>query len=367
MNAFQSQIMNHVAKVTSMVAMWLMCWSATAVAQSGMTNESQSARLSGHAPVASKPLRVFILLGQSNMVGMGDIGPEDKPGTLSHLTCAEKKYPFLLDAAGKWTICRNVYYYDARLKKGSYLSATANNGKTIGPELGFGYVLSQALDAPVLLIKSCIGNRSLGWDLLPPGSKRYVVGGRTYAGYQDSPPSWVEGETKQTVNWYAGKEYDLDLANVKAALANLKKIYPDYQGQGYEIDGFVWWQGHKDHLSQVYASRYEMNLVNLIQQLRRDYHAPTAKFVLATIGFGGWKMTGPARVIAEAQLAVADPQKHPEVAGTVQCVEARGFWPEVKDSPNPRQDYHYYHNAETYMDVGLGLGRAMADLLGRDK
>jgi hypothetical protein len=42
----------------------------------------------------------------------------------------------------------------------------------------------------------------------------------------------------------------------------------------------------------------------------------------------------------------------------VKSIEARGFWHEAKDSPNPKQDYHYYHNAETYMEVGLGLGWA---------
>lgn len=29
-------------------------------------------------------------------------------------------------------------------------------------------------------------------------------------------------------------------------LKNLKKYYPDYKDQGYEVAGFVWWQGHKD-------------------------------------------------------------------------------------------------------------------------
>ena len=30
--------------------------------------------------------------------------------------------------------------------------------------------MGQLLDEPVLVLKSCIGNRSLAWDLLPPGS-----------------------------------------------------------------------------------------------------------------------------------------------------------------------------------------------------
>jgi alpha-galactosidase len=311
-------------------------------------------------------------MGQSNMVGMGDINPDDKPGTLTYLTQRQKKYPFLVDALGKWTVSNDVFYYDAREKHGAALTATANNPKqlTFGPELGFGFVMGQVLDEPVLVLKSCTGNRSLGWDLLPPGSERYEVDGKVYAGYKDSPDSWIKGTEPQPMvakngrpAWWAGKQYDDDLTNAKAALGNLDKIYPGYRGQGYDIAGFVWWQGHKDGGSAVYASRYEQNLTRLIQSLRKDYDAPNARFVLATIAFDGWKMTGNRKTIAEAQLAVGDAARHPEFAGNVKCFEARDLWRDASVSPNPKQDYHYYHNAETYMEVGLGLGWTMADLL----
>ena len=128
----------------------------------------------------TKKVKVFILMGQSNMVGMGDIDPAGTPGTLTTLTKTEKKYPFLVDDAGQWTARKDVYYYDARTKKGGPLTATSNNGKSIGPELGFGFVMGQLLDEPVLVLKSCIGNRSLGWDLLPPGSDRYTEIGRAH-------------------------------------------------------------------------------------------------------------------------------------------------------------------------------------------
>jgi alpha-galactosidase len=336
-------------------------------------------------PDVKKPVKVFILMGQSNMVGMGDIEPETKQGTLACLSRTEKKYPFLVDDAGNWTVRKDVYYYDARVKKGSPLSATSNNGASIGPELGFGYVMGHVLDEPVLILKSCIGNRSLGWDLLPPGSERFEAevterGGRKvtkiFAGYKDrpdswdmdkdkgkatEPPPWIDKKTGKLIDWYAGKQYDDDMANAKAALENLAAIYPNYKGQGYEIAGFVWWQGHKDQ-NPVHASRYEQNLVRLIQCLRKDYNAPKAKFVLATIAFGGWKLAGPGKTIAEAQIAVGDPKKHPEFAGNVKCIEARDLWREAEVSPK-NQGYHYNRNAETFMEVGLRLGWAMADLL----
>jgi len=314
------------------------------------------------APDIKKPVKVFILMGQSNMVGMGEIEPETTKGTLAYLTKKEGKYPWLIDDGGNWTVRKDVYYYDARTKKGSPLSPTSNNGKTIGPELGFGYVMGHVLDEPVLVLKSCIGNRSLGWDLLPPGSERFTFEGRTYAGYKDTPDSWIEGQPKKEVNWYAGKQYDTDTADAKEVLKNLAKCYPDYKGQGYEVAGFVFWQGHKDQ-NPAHASRYEQNLVRFIKSLRKDFDAPNAPFVLATIAFDGWKLAGPGLTVANAQLAVSGEKgKYPEFADNVKTVEARDFWREVDVSPK-NQGYHYNRNAETYMEVGNALGWAMAELL----
>ena len=67
--------------------------------------------------------------------------------------------------------------------------------------------------------------------------------------------------------------------------------------------------------------------------------------------------------IAEAQLAIGDAKKHPEFAGNVKAVDSRDLWREADVSPK-NQGYHYNRNAETYMEVGLRLGWAMADLLG---
>ena len=318
----------------------------------------------GKPGAAGKPVQVYILMGQSNMVGMGDIGPETVKGTLAYLTKTEKKYPWLV-AGDKWTERKDVYYYDARVKKGAPLGPTANNGKSIGPELGFGYVMGHVLDEPVLVLKSCIGNRSLGWDLLPPGSQEYTFDGRTYPGYKGTPDWWVEGQPKRTVNWYAGKQYDDDMANAKAALKDIAKIYPGYKDQGYEIAGFVFWQGHKDTGNKAHASKYEENLVRLIDSLRKDYDAPKARFVLAT-GCGNPGTEGLGKVIAEAQLAVGDPKKYKKFEGNVKAVDNRDLWRAADVSPK-NQGYHYNRNAETYLETGLRLGWAMADLLKRDK
>lgn len=318
----------------------------------------------------SKKVQVFILLGQSNMLGFGRVGPRETKGTLEYLVKARRRYPFLIDDAGKWTVRNDVRYVHVMDPRGvnfkdlERFGDARNEWLTVkgnfGPELGFGHVMGNAIDAPVLVLKACIGNRSLGWDLLPPGSERFEFEGKVYAGYKDVAPSWIKDEDPKPEPWYAGRQYDADTTHAKLVLQNLVKYFPDYQDQGYEIAGFVWWQGHKDQ-NAAHASRYEPNLVRLIKSLRKDFDAPNAKFVVAT-GCGNPGRTGFGRQIAEAQLAVGDAKKYPEFAGNVKAIDTRDLWREASVSPID-QGYHYNHNAETYLETGLRLGWAMAELL----
>lgn len=309
------------------------------------------------------PFAITYLTDQAN--GLGWIARVDVPGTLATVVKQDGKFPYLVDEAGRWAARDDVWYTGV-------VTATANrwlapgcgaNGNKIGPELGFGHVLGDHHDAPVLLLKASQGNRSLGWDFLPPGSERFEQDGKVYAGYKDSPPSWDQGTEPKAINWYAGKQYDDCIGAAKKVLAEFGTRYPQWADRGYEVAGFAWWQGHKDQGSAVHTARYEQNLVRLIQALRRDFDAPDAPFVLATIGFGGWEMAGNAKAVAEAQLAVSgETGRHPAFAGKVKTVETRGFWREAAASPR-NQDFHYNQNAETYMLVGESLGRGMLDLL----
>jgi len=270
-------------------------------------------------------------LSQEDLQGNGDLGT---------VTKRDKHFPYLLDEKGNWTVRNDVYFYDARIHfKGSPLSATSN-GKSIGPEVGFGYVMGTFHDEQVLLIKTSMGNRSIGFDFRPPSS----------------------GRTDPNSKW-EGLEYRLMVEGVRKTLAQIDKIVPGYKGQGYEMAGFVWWQGHKDSFSEETISGYEKNLVNMIQDVRKEFKAPKMPAVVATVGFGGHRMAEKFLRILKAQMAVGDPKKHPEFAGTVASVDIRDFWREVDESPRS-QDYHYNRNAETYMLVGEALGRAMVGLLG---
>jgi len=263
-------------------------------------------------------------------------------GDLEIVTGREKKFPWLIDDDGKWTVRNDVYFQEARVAKegrGCPLSATSN-GKTIGPELGFGHVMGTWHDEQVLLIKTAMGNRALGFDFRPPSS------GRT-----DPDNKWES------------LEYKLMVEGVEKTLKDIAKVVPGYKGQGYEMAGFVWWQGHKDSFTPKLIDEYEKNMVNMINDVRKEFKSPKMPAVIATVGFGGHNMAEKFLKILQAQMAVGDPKKHPEFAGTVASVDIRDFWREIDESPTS-QDYHYNRNAETYMLVGDALGRAMVGLLG---
>lgn len=308
-----------------------------------------------------KPVKVYIMIGQSNMIGFGRINPDTVKGTLKYLTLKEGKYPHLLDNDGNWVKRKDVWYVQTTVGHRQHWLEPIEEYRHIGPELQFGHVLGQYHDEEVLIIKASQGNRSLGWDILPPDSKRFTYDGKTYAGYKDSTLSWIEGQPKKPVNWYAGKQYDDYVRDIHTVLDSLKKFFPDYKNQGYEIAGFVWWQGHKDQ-NPAHASRYELNLVELIKSLRKEFKVPDVPFVLATIAFDGWKLANEGLTIANAQLAVSGERgKYPEFTGNVKTVEVRDFWRDNTESPSSA-DYHYNHNAETHIEVGDKLGKAMVQL-----
>ena len=311
-----------------------------------------------------KKVQVFILLGQSNMLGFGKVGPENKKGSLQHAVKEEKLYPFLVDDDGNWTERKDVRNVRVMVGRGGGMKVFNNEfmtikGKNIGPEIGIGHHLGNHLDGPVLILKSCIGNRSLGWDLLPPGSKRFEKNGKVYAGYKDSPDAWDKGTKPKRIGWYAGKQYDDDIANAKKVLKSLGKYYPG--ARGHEVAGFFWWQGAKDSGNAVHAERYEQNLVRLIRQLRKDFKAPKAKFVCATLGHVKKSTGGNDGKILKAQLAVSKKSKYKDFKGSVASVYAN---PHCQGGS---ANGHYGGNAKTYMDVGLAMGEAMVKLMKKRK
>ena len=317
----------------------------------------------------SKPVQVYILMGQSNMLNFGKVNG-DKDGTLEHAVKNKNLYPYLIDADGNWTTRQDVR--NVRVQgSGTGAMRTFNNewmtikGGGVGPEIGIGHHVGHVTDAPVMVLKSCIGNRALGWDLLPPGSESFEFTDSkqvtwVHPGYKGSPERWVKGTDPKKINWYAGMQYDGDTARAKKVLSELDKHYPG--ANSYEVAGFFWWQGDRDSRSQALSSRYEKNLVKLIKQLRKDFNSPNAKFVCATLGQTKKGDTGNGGKILDAMFSVdGESGKYPEFKGNVAAVYTHPL------SKGGSSGGHYGGNAETYMNVGEAMGKAMAKLLASDR
>lgn len=294
----------------------------------------------------AKPVKVFILMGQSNMLGFGKV---------QSLKGAVRKglYPYLVDEAGKWTVRKDVRnvrvmcsgVHPWKTYKNEWMTIKGN----IGPEIGIGHYVGHVLEEPVLILKSCIGNRSLGFDLLPPSAPGYK-------GNKDDPTR----TPRKGAKWYAGVQYDGDTRAAKEVLKDLSKYYPG--AREYEVAGFFFWQGAKDLGKGGNANKYEQNLVHLIKDLRKDFNAPDAPFVCATMGQAKKGSKGAAGKITNAQLAVdGKTGKYPEFKNNVATFYSNPV------SKGSSANAHYAGNAETYMNVGEGMGRLMAELLLKQK
>jgi hypothetical protein len=151
-------------------------------------------------------------------------------------------------------------------------------------------------------------------------------------------------------------QYDGDIARAKKVLNDLDTYYPG--AKEYEIAGFFWWQGDRDSRSEALSAHYETNLVHLIKQLRKDFNAPEAKFVCASLGQTSKDDKGNGRKILDAMLAVdGRSSKYPEFQGNVATVYTHPL------SKGGSSGGHYNGNAETYMNVGEAMGRAMVELI----
>ena len=292
-----------------------------------------------------KPLKVFILAGQSNMEGQAVVDLKgkdynDRKGTLAMLMEDPAKAPMfrhLRGADGKWTVRDDVWVRyqpeDRPLLAGPLALGFSVFGDAhhFGPELQFGHVVGDHFENPVLLIKTAWGGKSLFKDFRPPSS-----GGEV------------------------GKYYTLMIAQVREGLANVEKEFPALKGRGCELAGFVWYQGWNDGVNPKTAvPEYEQNLVNLIHDVRAEFKAPRLPIVIGELT-GPWvEAPGAWATLRKAQAAAA---ARTEFTGTVIFAETHDFVRKPEDSPNPGHGHHEFGNAETYFLVGDALGRAMVKL-----
>lgn len=288
------------------------------------------------APAADKPVPVYVLAGQSNMEGHGFIAADPKrnggKGSLESLTkdrATADQFKHLLDKNGKWAVRDDVWIHYLE-RKGKLTAGYGVKDDRIGPELGFGHVVGEATEEPVLLVKLAWGGKSLAKDFRPPSAGGDV-----------------------------GPFYKAIVDRTKAVLKDLKTEFPEFGDRGHRLAGFGWHQGWNDRVNQAFNDEYEKNLAHFIRDIRKDLGAKDLPFVIAETGMSGPGETHPrALSLMKAQAAVA---KYPEFAGTVAFVGTKEFWREKEVSPSG-QAYHWNTNAETYYRIGEAMGTAMMKL-----
>jgi alpha-galactosidase len=296
-----------------------------------------------------KPVRVFILAGQSNMEGHASIDTfdyiGDDPATaplLSQMRGVDDK-PVVCE--GAWISYltganENNFVVAGQLTAG-YGSLWGQKpgelGEKIGPEFTFGIIMDAAFDEPVLIIKTAWGGKSLHTDFRSPSAGPYELSSFQRENY---PKQDGHGIPKDFEQWKVEKTqatgvyYRLMMEHVKQILSDPKQVIPNYDTrQGYELAGFVWLQGFNDMVDHhVYPEhntpeRFELYselLSHFIRDVRKDLDAPKLPFVIGVMGVSGLKDNSVDMLAF--RKAMAAPAQLPEFEGNVIAVETAPFW-----------------------------------------
>lgn len=291
----------------------------------------------------AQPLQVFILAGQSNMQGHAQVR------TFAHVGMDPATKPMLEEmqtADGTPTICQRVWISSlgsADTVKTGKLTAgfgASQGGPKIGPEFTFGIYMEKATDAPILIIKTAWGGKSLNTDFRSPSAGSYVFNDEQLAKLQQQGKDIAAVKAAKELE--TGVYYRLMIEHVTTVLADIKQVVPGYdEGQGYELAGFVWFQGWNDMVdSNTYPNRakpggyhaYSEALAHFIRDVRKDLNAPNLPFVIGVLGVGGpTDKYGPDQVRYKSthdnfRAAMAAPAQLPEFRGNVAAVMTEQYW-----------------------------------------
>ena len=290
---------------------------------------------------AQKPLKVYILAGQSNMEGHAKVETFDYIGDDSATAPLLKQ---MRSADGKPRICEKVWitYLTGSPDRdmlgeglgkltagyGSRRNPTEDGGK-IGPEFTFGITMEKAYDGPILIIKTAWGGKSLHTDFRSPSAGPYKFG---TAQLEKLKKQGKDIEAAKADKAKAtGRYYRLMMNHVSMVLKDIKRVYPEYDPeQGYEIAGFAWFQGWNDMVAgNTYPDRrspggydlYSKLMTHFIRDVREDLSAPKLPFVIGVMGVNGVQ-----KEPHYFRQAMAAPAALPEFKGNVVAVETAPFW-----------------------------------------
>ena len=311
----------------------------------------------------AKPLKVYILAGQSNMEGHASVS------TFDYIGKDPKTAPLLKEmrnADGTPRVCENVWisYFTGwetfgegfgKLTAGyGARSNPAEDGGQIGPEFTFGIYMHKLTKEPILLIKTAWGGKSLNTDFRPPSAGPYEFSKEQLAQFERRGVDIdkIKAEKARAT----GRFYRLMVEHVKRVLKDIKRVCPVYdEKEGYELAGFVWFQGWNDMCDgSTYPNSnqpggydlYSELLAQFIRDVRRDLSAPNMRFVIGVMGVGG---PGEQAIFRKAMAA---PAAMPEFQGNVVAVETAPFWDFAITAAQPKQ-----HKYNTIVDTAHALSK----------
>lgn len=300
---------------------------------------------------AEKPLQVYILAGQSNMEGQAKVetfdyigddpatapllnemrGPDGKPRV-----CERAWISYLTGSPDRGTLGEGF----GKLTAGyGSRSNPAEDGGKIGPEFTFGLTMEKAHDGPILIIKTAWGGKSLNTDFRPPSAGPYEFNDTQLENFkkQGKDVQQIKADRAKA----SGRYYRLMIDHVKKVLEDPKRVVPDYDAEaGYEIAGFVWFQGWNDMVdSGTYPERgtpgvgypqYSEWMADFIRDVRKDLAVPKMPFVIGVLGVGGpiGEDYSPRYKVTHQNFrdAMAAPAKLAEFKGNVAAVRTERYW-----------------------------------------
>lgn len=244
-----------------------------------------------------QPLKVFILAGQSNMQGHAHVR------TIPHLGMDPQTAPLLAkiqneDGSARSIDSVNISYLSASgVRSGKLTTGFGGDENKFGPELLFGITMNERLgkSEPILIIKAAWGGKSVHTDFRPPSAGPYEFSTSQLEQFQKQGKDVAK--LKQEKAAATGHFYRLMIDHVKSTLADIDQVVPGYdKTQGYELAGFVWFQGWNDMVDGgVYPNRnqpggyddYTNVLAHFVRDVRTELDVPKLPFIIGVMGVGG--------------------------------------------------------------------------------
>lgn len=269
--------------------------------------------------VPSGPIQVFILSGQSNMVGWGNSVELESVDRFGH----DRRR--LMFEEGAWRPLKPSGNPSRRQREQWGLVES-----TFGPEIGFVRSMVEA------------------WPGRRIGIVKQAVGG---TGIMAWAPEWNRGDADITGDAAKGPLYRALVAKARAAMA----------ADSTELRAFLWLQGAKDMRTLEAAGRYEENLQILAQSLRRDLGMPGLPVLVGSYRQGDLPDELPAAVPVDAELQLRRPGAWPVLRAQSRVGERIPPAATVILRDLPRHPGNIHANTEGMLQAGREYARVFLE------